>query len=195
MQLQLGGPEELTNLFSHLRPHLRKMVEIRLDRRLHSRVDASDIVQETYVRARQGLDAFLESPKMDPLTWLRLIGKHLIAEIHRHHFRSMRSPEREQHWEDNSSDLLINRIADSIHSFGAAIDQNQLLERVRTLMDQLSLNDREIIEMRHVDEMSMQQAAESLGITFEAAKKRHHRALSRFRELTAELHETVKTHP
>ena len=188
--LELGGPEELTALFSQLRPHLRKMIEIRLDRRLHSRVDASDIVQETYVRARQGLTSFLESPKMDPTTWLRLISKHLIAEIHRHHFRSIRSPEREQNWEDDNSDLLINRIADSIHSIGAAIDQKQLLDRVRIAMDQLSFNDREIIEMRHVDEMSIQQAADILGIAFEAAKKRYHRALSRFRELTAELHAT-----
>ena len=190
-QLKEGGEEELTNLFMRVRPHIRQMIDIRLDRRLHSRVDASDIVQETYVRARQGLATFLQSPKMDPLTWLRLIGKHLIAEIHRHHFRSKRSPEREQKWGDDSSDMLVNRIADSMHSMGAHIDQKHLLDQVRSSMDQLSFNDREIIEMRHVDELSIQEAADTLEISFEAAKKRYHRAICRFRELTTSLQEMV----
>lgn len=186
-RLHDGGLDELTKLFMRLRPHIRQMVEVRLDRRLHSRVDASDIVQETFVRASQGLEAYLESPKMDPLTWLRIIGKHLVAEEHRHHFRSKRSPEREETGLDDSSDALVNRIADSVHSLSAAMDQEQLVLRVRAAMSKLSCNDREIIEMRHVDELSIQEAADSLEISFEAAKKRYHRALKRFRELTNSL--------
>jgi RNA polymerase sigma-70 factor, ECF subfamily len=129
----------------------------------------------------------LKSPKMDPLTWFRLIGKHLIAEQHRHHFRSKRSPDREQMVSFDASDLLINRIADSIHSVGAAIDQQQLLRQVQTAMQHLSPNDREIIEMRHVDEMTMQEAAVALELSLETAKKRYQRALKRFRELTAQF--------
>jgi DNA-directed RNA polymerase specialized sigma24 family protein len=39
--------------------------------------------------------------------------------------------------------------------------------------------------MRHVDQMSIEEAAQFLEITFEAAKKRYQRALTRFRELTS----------
>jgi RNA polymerase sigma factor (sigma-70 family) len=121
---------------------------------------------------------------MDPVTWLRLVSKHLIAEVHRHHFRSKRSPDREQNYDEDCSDLLVNRIAQSMQSVGSVFNRVELLERVRGAMRQLSCNDREIIEMRHVDQMSIEEAAQFLEITFEAAKKRYQRALSRFRELT-----------
>lgn len=177
----------LTSVFMRVRPHIRKMVENRLDRRLHSRVDASDIVQETFVRASQGLANYARSPKMDPVTWLRLIGKHIVAEIHRHHFRSKRTPERELHFDNDCSELLINRIAESMYSVGAKIDQQELHQRVRAAMQQMSPMDREIIDMRHVDELSMQEAAVALDISLEAAKKRYQRALARFRELTSDF--------
>lgn len=177
----------LTSVFMRIRPHIRKMVENRLDRRLHSRVDASDIVQETFVRASQGLATYARSPKMDPVTWLRLIGKHIVAEIHRHHFRSKRTPERELHFDNDCSELLINRIAESMYSVAAKIDQQELHQRVRLAMHQMSPMDREIIDMRHVDELSMQEAANALDISLEAAKKRYQRALARFRELTADF--------
>ncbi|MCU0718006.1 MAG: sigma-70 family RNA polymerase sigma factor [Pirellula sp.] len=178
--------DELAALFSRVRPHIRQLIENRLDRRLLARVDASDIVQETFVRANQSLATYLASPKMDPVTWLRLIGKHLVAEVHRHHFRAKRSPDRELNCDtDLSTDFLTEYLATSMLSLSSILDRQEMVIKIRCTLEQLTPADREIIEMRHIDELTLQESADILGITLEAAKKRYQRALSRIRSIVA----------
>jgi RNA polymerase sigma-70 factor (ECF subfamily) len=184
--LKENREDELAALFSRVRPHIRQLIENRLDKRLLARVDASDIVQETFVRANQSLEAYLACPKMDPVTWLRLIGKHLVAEVHRHHFRAKRTPDRELKSEgDYSNDFLTEYLATSILSLSSVLDRQDLILRIRSTLEQLPPADREIIEMRHVDELTLHESADILGITLEAAKKRYQRALSRIRSIVA----------
>ena len=183
-RLKEGGIDELSALFMKLRPQIRGMVESRLDRRLLSRVDASDIVQETFVRASNGLKSYLNSPKVHPVVWLRRIGKHLIVETCRHHFRSKRTPDREYTTDDDESNFLVNKVVDSMESVGSMLDRTLLLQKVRETLLQMPTMDREIIEMRHIDGLSLQDAAACLEIPLETTKKRYFRALKRFRELT-----------
>lgn len=186
-RLQDGGQEELTQLFMKLRPQIRGMVESRLDRRLLSRVDASDIVQETFVRASQNFASYLNSPKVHPVVWLRLIGKHLIAETCRYHFRSKRTPDREQLVDDDGSDLLINKVADSMTSVGSVLDHAHMVQQVKSTLQQLAQIDREIIEMRHIEGLTLHEAADSLELSYETTKKRYFRAIKRFREYAEHL--------
>lgn len=182
-RLQAGGMQQLTELFMTLRAHLRNMIEVRLDRRLHARVDASDIVQETFVRASRNLETYLAAPGMHPVVWLRLIGKHILAETHRRNFRERRSPAREQNWEHDPDDPLVNRLADSMQSVRSAVEHRELVLSVRDKLKLLSESDREMLEMRHVEGLTLEEAAVSLEIQLEAAKKRYQRALKRFREI------------
>jgi RNA polymerase sigma-70 factor (ECF subfamily) len=188
-KLQSGGTTELTALFERQRQHLRAMVESRLDKRLHARVDASDIVQEAFLRATQGVRAYLEFPNVHPVVWLRLIGKHIVSETHRRHFREKRSPVRELQYQVDSSDSepLCNKLADSMQSVGTCLAKQELVNRVLQAIQQMTPNDREILEMRHVEEMTMEEAAVALELNIETAKKRYYRALCRFRVIATEI--------
>ncbi|TWU05008.1 sigma-70 family RNA polymerase sigma factor [Stieleria varia] len=182
-RLRAKGTEEFSALFERMRDQLKAMIAGRLDRRLHCRVDASDIVQETFVRAANGLATYLESPKVHPVVWLRLIGKHLVAETHRRHFRQKRTPDTEVRFGAEEDQLLVNFIADSLHSVHTALEREETVKRVFALMQEMPKIDREVLEMRHTEEMTLIEIADTLEIKLETAKKRYHRALGRFREL------------
>lgn len=150
-------------------------------------IDEIGIVQEAFVRANNTLDGYLKAPEMHPVVWLRLIAKHVVTETHRRHFRDKRSPAREQNWVHENEDPLVNSLADSMRSVGSTVDSRELFEKVREKLTLLSENDREMLEMRHVEGLSLEEAAASLELTVEAAKKRYYRALKRFKEIACEL--------
>src|SRR6516225_8524091 len=72
-QARAGNKEALSALFSRHRPRLRRMVELRLDRRLQARIDASDVIQEAYVEVVTRLNEYLSAPSYPLFLWLRLI--------------------------------------------------------------------------------------------------------------------------
>ncbi len=180
-RLLANGAGELPKLFDRLRPSLKSMIGVRLDPRLKPRVDESDIVQETYLRAASSLGTYLESPNVHPVVWLRLIAKHLVAETHRRHFRLKRSPLLEVQFSSESSERLVSRIAASLQPVHSKLANEELVQRVREIFVLLRDGDREVLEMRHTEGMSIQEIAELLDSNYEATKKRYYRALARFR--------------
>src|SRR5438105_14501670 len=80
-----GNHEALNALFTQHRPRLRRMVELRLDRRLQARIDASDVIQEAYVDVVGRLDEYLRQPNYPLFLWLRLIVGERLLKLHRHH--------------------------------------------------------------------------------------------------------------
>lgn len=186
-RLKADGVEELSHLFSNQRDNLRAMISARLNDKLHSRVDASDIVQETYIRALKSLDQYLASPKVHPVIWLRLLCKNLVIETHRQQFRGIRSPAREIVVNDSRCEFITEQLSDSMPSVLSIISREELAKKVEILIEQMGDNDREILEMRHKDEMTLVQIAETLSIPIETAKKRYQRALARFRAFASSL--------
>ena len=186
-RLNTGGIDELAALFVGVRSNIKQMVSVRLDKRLHSRVDASDIVQEAFVRASKELHTYLNSPSVHPIVWLRLIGKRIVAETHRLHFREKRSPRNEVIDEADASDLLVNRLADSVQSVHTNVEHQEIVQKVFKLISDLPQQDREILEMRHTEGMSIQEISQIMEISVEATKKRYQRALVRVRQLTTNL--------
>ena len=80
-----GDKEALNALLARHRPRLRRMVELRLDRRLQARIDASDVIQEACVEVVTRLNEYLSQPSYPLFLWLRLIVGERLLKLHRHH--------------------------------------------------------------------------------------------------------------
>ncbi|MFK8110933.1 MAG: sigma-70 family RNA polymerase sigma factor [Rubripirellula sp.] len=180
-RLHANGDVELTRIFMLHRDNLRRLIASQIHDRLNRRLDASDIVQEAFIRASDRLKDYLAAPTIPPVVWLRILCKQLLAEHTRKQYRDKRNPGLEI--ANLGSDQIVDQIADSWHSAGEAMSKKELVERVRSLLTTLSITDREIIEMRHTEGYSFQEIADQLEIKQEAAKKRYYRALDRFRKM------------
>ena len=80
------GAAGLGQLFEEERDHLRRFLQRRINGKLSSRIDASDVIQEVYLRAQAALPNYLSNPVVPPLTWLRHLSFQVLCEVHRKQF-------------------------------------------------------------------------------------------------------------
>src|SRR5436853_4481567 len=80
-----GDADALTEIFARHRDRLRRMVEMRLDRRLQARLDASDVIQDAYLEVTTRLEEYLNNTKIPLFLWLRLVVGERLTTLHRHH--------------------------------------------------------------------------------------------------------------
>lgn len=175
-----SGVAGLGRLFEQERPHLRRFLERRINRKLASRLDASDVIQEVFFRAQQSLSAYLVKPTLPPLIWLRHLSAQVLCEVHRKHFRGVRNPFREGNQADQ---FLVLSLTSSSMSIASKIEKNDLQSRVSVMLKELNEIDRQVLEMRHVDGYSLAEIAKILEVQYETIKKRYYRALKRFKDL------------
>ena len=168
---------------------LTRMVAVRLDRRLVSRADPADIVQEALLDAAQNLDDYLRTKPVPYYPWLRQFAWQRLSKLHRHHLGAQRRDAgREQSWEaalpDHSAALLAQRLlANNGTSPSRQAQRSELRGRVQAALANLGERDREVLVLRHLEMMTTSEIAATLAISEVAVKKRHVRALERLREL------------
>jgi RNA polymerase sigma-70 factor (ECF subfamily) len=174
-------------LLEQYRDYLRRMVAVRLDRRLAPRMDASDIVQEALLEADRRLDRYLRERPIPFHAWLRQIAGDRIVDAHRLHVASQkRSVSRENaggELPDESSFALARCLfADDTSPSNRLIRQEDQ-EEIRRAIDALPPKDREVLVMRHLEQLDTAEIAATLGVTEGAVKVRLLRALVRLRRL------------
>jgi RNA polymerase sigma-70 factor (ECF subfamily) len=167
---------------------LVRMAAVRLDRRLAPRVDPADVVQEAMLEASQNLSDYLRDRPLPFHAWLRQYVGQRISKLHRHHLGTQRRSVRREEAGDwylpeESTALLAGRLVDRETSPSRRIQREELRERVQAALARLGPRDREVIILRHLEQLSTAEAAEVLGISEAAVKKRHLRALERLRAL------------
>jgi RNA polymerase sigma-70 factor (ECF subfamily) len=183
-----GDQAASQRLLDQHRGRLRQMVAVYLDRRLSARVDPSDIVQEALADAARGLAGYLREPPLPFYPWLRQFARQRLLQLHRRHIRARRrSVEREVPWDialpDQSTDTLAGRLMADGTSPSRRLIRDELRRRVQAAMGRLPERDREILVMRHLEEMSAAEIAAVLGISEGAVRVRVLRALTRLRGL------------
>ncbi len=192
-QLRRGGQPALASQFMRHRDRLHRMIEVRLDRRVAGRVDASDVLQEAFLEAARRMDEYLANPPMPLFLWLRfLTGQRLLA-IHRQHLGAQKRDPRQEVALDHAampkadSASLSVQLAGRLTTPSLAAMRLEMQERLAKLLGEMDPLDREILALRHFEELSNQESAEELGITAAAASKRYIRALERLREVVKTL--------
>jgi RNA polymerase sigma-70 factor (ECF subfamily) len=181
-------------LWERYRPALRRMIGLRLDQRVARRVDASDVVQDVLIKASQRLADYLRNPSLPFHLWLRQIARDHVIDAHRRHrATARRSVDREQGlfahgglFDDRSSLDLAAQLRDSELTPAAEALRRELQTRFHATLLRLDDDDREIILLRHFEQLSNSEAAQSLGLSEAAAGMRHIRALRRLRALLGE---------
>src|SRR5262245_3256272 len=188
-----GDRAALDALFARHRGRLRRMVEMRLDTRLQARLDASDVVQEAYVEVAERLEEYLRDPRIPLFLWLRLVVGERLIRLHRHHLGTqMRDAGREVSLyrgalpAASSAALAAQLLGRYTSPTQAAVRAERIL-RVQEALNTLEPVDREILSLRHFEELTAGETALVLGIEESAAAKRYFRALKRLKETLASL--------
>jgi RNA polymerase sigma-70 factor (ECF subfamily) len=183
-----GDAGAVNQLLEGHRDAVRRMIDLRMDQVLKRRVDASDIVQEVLIEANRRLRDYLANPVIPFHLWLRQMAKDRLIDAHRRHRQAgRRSMDREQPLAvaspDQSSINLAAQLRDQQLTPAAAAAWAELQRRFETACAQLDDQDREIVLMRHFEHLANSEAAESLGLSAQAASMRYLRAMRRLRKL------------
>ena len=187
--LREGDSEALATLFDHYRDQLRRVVAFRLHPRLSGRVDASDVVQQTFLEARTRIHHFIDNASMPFSLWLRHIALQTLVEVHRKHLGvRKRDPRREVSMDqaDSNYTAMAERLVANLTSPSNAAVRNERLQRLRDAIDGMDEIDREVLVLRHFEVLSNKEVAETLGIGQPAASNRYIRAVKRLSDILAE---------
>ncbi len=183
-KIRQGDRHGLELLLARYRPDLRAFIEVRLDRGLRARVDPSDIVQETQLELVRRLPEFLEARPMPFHVWVRKKAYERLVNVRRDHIQAARrSVKREVAWPDRSSLLLARPLLAHTSSPSAQLQAREFADRVAQAVAELPEPDREILLMRHGEELSYEEIGCLLDLQPAAARKRFGRALLRLRKV------------
>jgi RNA polymerase sigma-70 factor (ECF subfamily) len=183
-----GDAEARQQLLVRHRQRLRQMIALRMDRRLAARLDPSDVVQETLAKAVQHLSDYLRHRPLPFYPWLRQLALDRLAELHRRHIQARkRSVTREEAPVPVFPDESVLELAALLLARGSSpstrLHRQEQRERVRAALGQLADSDREVLVLRHLEQLPTRDIAAVLGITEGAVYTRHLRALDRLRNL------------
>ena len=183
-----GDEGAMRCLMDRHRARLKRMVAVRMDPRMRTRVDASDVVQEALMEAARRLPSYTRSQPLPFYPWLRGIAWQHLVDLHRQHVGARKRTLRREvsadmQLPDESAIDLVQRLASSGTSPSQRAIREEVRERVRSALNRLSPEDREILVLRHLEQLKTAEIAVILGIDEGAVKMRRLRAARRLRDL------------
>jgi|688.fasta_scaffold01235_3 RNA polymerase sigma-70 factor (ECF subfamily) len=192
-QLKAEGNNALARIYASYQERLERIVVFRMDPRIRRRIDAADVLQEAYLEMDRRLPDYVADPKVSVLIWMRQRVLQKLIDMQREQFRDKRDINKEQqpaaNWNSGNTSLSVNAfLAASITSPSQFLIRNEDVLQLQSAMDSLSEIDREVIALRHFEQLTNQQVAEVLSLSTTAASNRYIRALTR-------LSDSVVTHP
>ena len=192
-RMKSGDGAALAQLFSKHRERLWWTVHFRLDPRLTSRVDPDDVLQEAYLKAASRTQHFVYDTETSFYVWLRLIVGQTLVEVHRRHLGAkVRDAGREfsiqgfRFPQATSTSLAVQLVGD-LTSPSEAAQREEISQQLAKALDEMDPIDREVLALRHFEELTNSEVAEVLGIQQKAASIRYVRALKRLKQALSRL--------
>jgi len=190
-----GDLEAWGALLARHQERLAGVVSFRLDPRLRGRVDAADVIQEAFIVATARRPAFFQQSAQPLFLWLRWVVRNTLLELHRHHLGSkMRDARRElpsrrpaDADDDSTRAALVAQLTCGVTGPATAAGHAEIEGRLNEALGQMNAVDREVLALRHYEQLTNAEAAQVLGIQERAAAKRYLRALERLREVLSEM--------
>lgn len=191
-RLRHGDEEAFVELFTRHRPRLKRILEFRMDRRLKGREDASDVLQEVFLDAQKRMRHFVAKPQLSFFVWLRQLTHQRLIDEHRRHVEArMRTARQEvslQRPVASATSVSLSRaLIAQLTSPSQQLEFAELVAQVAAALERLDPIDREVLALRHFEELKNSEVAQLLGIKQAAASNRYVRALTRLREIIEEF--------
>jgi RNA polymerase sigma-70 factor, ECF subfamily len=186
-QVRDGNQDALGDWLDCHRNRLEKMVRFRLDKRITSRVSPSDVLQDTFVDAARRIKEYLEHPDVPFFIWLRFLAAQRLTQLHRYHLGvQARDAEREipvggHATSSVSSKMLAAHFVSRLTSPSMAAQKAEMRKRLHEVLNQMDPLEREILSLRHFEQLTNAEVAQTLDLGISAASKRYVRALDQLR--------------
>jgi RNA polymerase sigma-70 factor (ECF subfamily) len=184
-----GDQQALADLWDRYQERLLRLVKLRMNRRMQGRVDASDVLQEAFVDFASRAEEYVNDPSMPFFLWLRYLTGQRLQLLHRHHLGTMmRDAGREVSihrgpMPQATSISLAAQLLGRFTSVTQAVQRTEMRVMLQEAINSMDNIDREILALRHFEELSNTETAQVLGIKRSAASSRHIRAIKRLKEV------------
>jgi RNA polymerase sigma-70 factor (ECF subfamily) len=191
-RVRAGDETALAELFARSQQRLLRMVRLRMDRRLQGRIDPADVMQEAWLDASRRLAEYAQKPELPPFIWLRFLAEQRLVALHRFHLGAEKrnaAQEVSLHRGPSpsaSSASLASKLLGRLTSVSQKAIRAELRVRLQETLNGLDPLDREVLALRHFEELSNNETADVLGLSKAAASNRYVRALKRLKEALAQ---------
>lgn len=177
----------LAEVWLEHRDRLVRLLATRMPRVLLRRMSADDMAQEAYLACGKRLEFLQSRPDVPMFVKLRRIALQTLTDFERRHLAAgKRDAMKESTWDDADGDASVDawaQFADTITSPRTRLVRMERQALARRILHELPATDREILELRHFEELSNNECAAVLDIAPKAASIRYVRALKRFQDL------------
>jgi RNA polymerase sigma-70 factor (ECF subfamily) len=198
-RLRGGDADAIGELFELHRGRLWRMLAVRIDARLARRVSVDDVLQDAFLDVARRVGEYLADAAVPFYVWLRFLTLQRMRALQRTHLGAqMRDVSQEVSLTRGdlvaaSSESMAGQLVGHVTSPSQAAMRRELQDRLRAALDEMEALDREVLALRHFEELTNNEVAGVLGITKEAASKRHVRALKRLRSILGDANEPASS--
>ena len=184
----MQGADAVSQVLEPYRDKLRRIVRFRLDRRIQQRVDPSDVIQDAFIEAIERLPEYIANPEVPLFVWLRFLAVQKMLQTQQRHLGvQARDPRREISLQKNvgspTSVAIVSQLIGRDDTPTRAAVKAELRHQLEKSLDELDELDREVLALRHLEQLSNMEVARILKLTEKAASKRYRRALERLKKI------------
>lgn len=183
-----GDPEAVASVLEQFRARISRMLAVRMDPRLQGRLDASDVIQDTFIEVHGRIDEYRARADMPFFLWVRFLAGQKLTQMHRKHLGTHQRDARRELPDALRSmpGATTATLAGALMSSGVTPSEAAMRfeeeERLVHVLDELRELDREVLALRHFEGLSNHEVARLLDIEPSAASRRYVRALARLQE-------------